>query len=68
MLTVIGSLDLLAHPHPQARGDLRRFLDPPHPAHVDERLVDREPLDLRRRVVEDREDVLARVRIRREAR
>ena len=31
------------------------------PAHVEERLVDREPLDERRRVLEDREDRLARL-------
>ena len=52
--------DLVAHPLPQPRGDLdRRARDPPHPAHVDERLVDRQPLDHRRRVVEDREHLLA---------
>ena len=43
--------DLLEHAAPQPRGDLRgRARDPLHPAHVEERLVDREPLDQRRRV------------------
>ena len=39
-----------------------------HPAHVEERLVDREPLDERRRVVEDLEHRLARLGVRRHAR
>ena len=42
--------------------------DPLHPAHVEERLVDREPLDERRRVVEDREHRLARLGVGRHAR
>ena len=39
-----------------------------HPAGVEERLVDREPLDERRRVLEDAEDGLARLRVRLHAR
>ncbi len=67
--TVIGSPTSLAHPLAQPRGDLhRRAGDPPHPAHVEERLVDRHPLDHRRHVVEDPEDLLARRRIGLEAR
>ena len=41
---------------------------PPHPAHVEERLVDRQPLDERRRVLEDAVDGLARLRVRVHAR
>ena len=46
----------------------RRARDPPHPAHVQERLVDRHPLDHGRHVVEDPEDLLARGRVGLEAR
>ena len=41
----------------------RRAGDPLHPAHVQERLVDRQPLHLRRRVLEDREHRLARLHV-----
>ena len=45
----------------QAHRDLRgRARDPPQPADIEERLVDREPLDERRRVVEHLEHRLAR--------
>ena len=48
----------------QAHGDVhRRPRDPAHPADVEEGLVDREPLDQRRRVGEDLEDRLARLRV-----
>ena len=48
----------------QAHGDVhRRPGDPAHPADVEERLVDREPLDQRGRVVEDLEHRLARLRV-----
>ena len=61
--------DLLAHPAPQPRGHRRRGArDPPHAAHVEERLVDRQPLDQRGRVVEQREHGLARVDVGREPR
>ncbi len=44
--------DLLEHLAAQPHGDLgRRARDPAQPADVEERLVDREPLDERRRVV-----------------
>jgi hypothetical protein len=57
--------DLLEHPTPQAHGDLpRRARDPPQPAHVQERLVDRQALDERRRVPEHGEHGLARVGVR----
>ena len=47
-----------------ATGDLdRRARHPPQPADVEERLVDRDPLDQRRRVLEDREHGLARFRV-----
>ena len=39
-----------------------------HPANVEERLVDRQPLDERRRVVEDRVESLARLGVRRHPR
>ena len=46
--------DALEHVAAEPRGDLgRRPGDPLHPAHVEERLVDREPLDERASVVED---------------
>ena len=57
--------DALAHVVPQARRDLGgRSCEPPHPANVEERLVDRERLDERRCVVEDGEHRLARLRVR----
>ena len=61
--------DLLEHPAPQAGGDLhRRAGDPFHSSHVEERLVDRQPLDERRHVVEDPIHGLARLGVGREAR
>ena len=52
--------DALAHLLAQPRGDLRRRAgDPAQPADVEEGLVDGEPLDDRRGVVEDGEHVLA---------
>ena len=58
--------DLVEHAPLQPRGDLgRRACEPLEPAHVQERLVDREPLDERRRVLEDLEHRLARLRVRR---
>ena len=61
--------DLLEDPAPQAGGDLhRRAGDPLHAAHVEERLVDRQPLDQRRHVVEDPIHGLARLGVGREAR
>ena len=61
--------DPLAHVAPQPRRDLDgRARDPLHPANVEERLVDREPLDERRRVVEDPEQRLARLGVGRHAR
>ena len=67
--TVIGRPTSSPHPLAQPRGDLhRRARDPPHPAHVEERLVDRHPLDHGRHVVEDPEDLLARRRVGLEAR
>ena len=67
--TVIGRPDPLAHLAPQALGDRHgRPGDPLHPAHVEERLVDREPLDQRRRVVEDAVHRPARLGVGREAR
>ena len=42
--------------------------DPLQPAHVEERLVDREPFDERRRVLEHGKDRLARIRVGRHAR
>ena len=54
--------DLVEDPLPQPSRDLRRLPGEPfEPANVEERLVDREPLDERRRVLEDREDGLARL-------
>ena len=53
--------DLLSHLLPQAHGDLgRRSHAPLHPADVEERLVDREPLDDRSRVLEHPKYGLAR--------
>jgi hypothetical protein len=61
--------DPLADVAPQPRGDLDRLArDPLHPAHVEERLVDRQPLDERRRVAEYGEHGLARGDVRLEAR
>ena len=60
--------DALAHLGAQTGGDLgRRAREPPDPAHVEERLVDRQPLDERRGVLEDLEDRLARLDVRRHA-
>ena len=57
--------DPLAHLAPQARSDLfRRACEPLHSAHVEEGLVDREPLDERCRVLEDPEHLSARLRVR----
>ena len=54
--------DLVEDPLPQASGDLRRRAGEPfETANVEERLVDGEPLDERRRVLEEREDGLARL-------
>ena len=63
--TVIGSPTSLAH---AARAAARRSRAGvpeirSQPADVEERLVDRQPLDQRRRVVEDLEDRLARLRV-----
>ena len=49
------------------RDVLGRPGEPPQPAHVEERLVDREPLDERCRVLEQGEHGLARLRVRRHA-
>ena len=60
--------DTLAHLAPQPHGDARRTADTAlHAAHVEERLVDRQPLDERRRVVEHLEHRLARRGVRVEA-
>ena len=56
--------DLLEHSPPQPRGDLgRRPGEALEAADVEERLVDRHPLDERRRVLEDLEHRLARFRV-----
>ena len=56
--------DLVGHPRPQLRGDLhRRPDDLEQAADLEERLVDREALDERRGVAEDREHGLARRRV-----
>ena len=61
--------DLLEHPAPQASGDLHRCAgDPFHSSHVEERFVDRQPLDERRHVVKDPIHGLARLGVGREAR
>ena len=61
--------DLVEHAPPQPHGDLaREARDPLQPAHVEERLVDREPFDERRRVLEHGKDRLARIRVGRHAR
>ena len=61
--------DLVEHPPPEPRRDLgRRAREPLEAAHVEERLVDREPLDERRRVLEHLEHGLARLRVRRHPR
>ncbi len=50
---------------PQSRRDLRRLAgEPLEAANVEERLVDRQPLDERRRVLEHREHRLARIGVR----
>ena len=62
--TETGQADLLEDVPAQPHGDLRRRArDPPQPADVEERLVDRQPLHERRRVVEDLEHRLARVAV-----
>jgi hypothetical protein len=59
-----GQPDLLEHVAAQRRGDVVRGPgDPPQPAHVEERLVDRDALDQRRRGAEDLEHRLARIRV-----
>ena len=59
-----GDADLLAHPAAEPYGDLaRRAREALHAAHVEEGLVDRDPLDERGRVLEDREERLARSRV-----
>ena len=61
--------DTLAYVVPQPCRDLGgRARDPLHPAHVEKRLVDREPLDERGRVVEHPEHRLARLGVGRHAR
>ena len=61
--------DAVAHIPTQARRDLgRRPGDPPHATDVEERLVDRQPLDERRRVLEDLEHRLAGLGVRRHPR
>ena len=63
--TVIGSPTCSQHRRAQPAGDLdRRARDAAQPADVEEGLVDREPLDERRRVLEHREHRLARVEVR----
>ncbi len=60
--TVIGSPTSSSTPRPQlARRSPPAARDRSQPADVEERLVDREPLDERRRVVEHREHGLARL-------
>ena len=64
-----GDADLLAHAPAEPHGDLaRRAREALHAAHVEERLVDRDSLDERGRVLEDREERLARSRVLRHAR
>ena len=64
-----GQPDALAHCGAQPHRDLRgRARDPLHPAHVEEGLVDRQPLDDGREVLEDGEQRAARLGVRREAR
>ena len=61
--------DVGPHPFPQPGGDLgRRAGDLEQPTHIEEGLVDRDRLDERRGVAEDREDVLAGLRVRLEVR
>ena len=61
--------DPLADRAPQAHRNLDgRAGDRLHPASVEERLVDRQPLDERRHVVEDRVEILARLRVCRHSR
>ena len=60
---------LLAHPGAQPHGDLGgRARDPLEARDVEERLLEAESLDARRRVAEDLEDGLARLDVGREAR
>jgi hypothetical protein len=56
--TVIGRPTRSRRPGAAAPRSPRRAGDPPHPADVEERLVDREALDQRRRVVEDAKHAL----------
>ena len=58
--TVIGQADPIADVAPQALGDLDRGpRQSPHPADIEERLVDREPFDQWARVLEHAEHRLA---------
>ena len=60
-----GQADPLAHRSAQAHRDLdRRPGDALHPAHIEERLVDRQPLDDGRGVLEHGEHRAARLRVR----
>jgi hypothetical protein len=64
-----GQADPFEHLAPQAHRHLeRRAGEPAHPANVEERLVDRQALHERRRLLEDLEDRLARLGIRRHPR
>ncbi len=61
-----GQADAFEDRLPKPHGDLRRRArDQPQSAHVEERLVDRQPLDERRRVVEHLEQCRARLAVRR---
>jgi hypothetical protein len=61
--------DLLADSRLQSRRDLeRRPGDALHAVDVEERLVDRQPFDERRRILEDTVERLARLRVRAHAR
>ena len=67
--TVIGSPTRASTSARSRPGDLhRRAGDPPQPADVEERLVDRQPLDQRRGVLEDLEHRLAGLGVRRHPR
>ena len=56
--------DFRPHPLPQSHGDiLRRARDLAEPAHLEERFVDRQSLDERRRVAENREHITTRGRV-----
>ena len=68
MPTVIGSPTSSSTRRRSRAAISRAPREPFEPADVEERLVDREPLDERRRVLEDREHGLARLRVRRHPR